>query len=115
MPFLHGVTIVPLREVRSSAGVTTLVDMDPIPNCGFEPGPYRDAGQSSKTHAEVVSWRKLYTPPDTDLTAAQRVRFVEDGSVWEVVGGRHTGQFRSFFTGWTPGDAYDIKRVTPPS
>ncbi len=91
-----------------------MVDGTPIKNCGFEPGPYRDAGQQSKTHAEVISWRKLFTPPNTNLTAAQRVRF-PDSTVWEIVGGRHTGQFRSFFTGWTPGDAYDIKRVTPPS
>lgn len=111
--FPHGVTVTLLTEARDNrTGISTLVEVGTLSGCAL--APVTQASTSSTvddTHLQVTSMRTLYAPSGCGIRSGQRVR-LPDTTVWEAVA--DAGSWSSPWTGWTPGDQVELKRVTPP-
>jgi hypothetical protein len=111
MIFPYSETITLLRENKNRFGDVVLVEERQVANCGYAPTVQGESDTTEATfrHSTVITGRTLYLPPDSGVLPSHRVRFT-DGSVWEIVG--DVSPWRSFMTGWYPGDQAEIRRVT---
>jgi hypothetical protein len=103
-------TVTLLLEVRDRLGNTTLVEDRQVPDCGWSPAVQgvTDTAESGTGRTQTITGRTLYPPPNSGIRAVHRVRF-EDGTVWEVIG--DISPWKSFLTGWYPGDQCELRRV----
>jgi hypothetical protein len=110
--WFQGETITLLREQRDRLGDVVLVEEWDIENCAWSPAVQgeTDTSETGGFRTQIITGRTLYLPPDSGIRAVHRVRFDSDGSIWEVVG--DVSPWRSFLTGWYPGDQCVIRRVS---
>lgn len=76
-----------------------------VPGVGVEPRPSQEPTQDARN--AVVSGFTLYFPPDTQVSAANKVRV--RGNVYDVIG--DPADWRNPFTGWTPGIVVQVGRT----
>lgn len=110
-PFPFGEAVDLLQEHRDRLGNTTLVEVGQIDHVGWSPSVQgvTDTSESQAGYTQIVTGRTIYLPPDSGVLASHRVRF-QDGTVWEIVG--DISPWRSFLSGWYPGDQATLRRVT---
>lgn len=111
--FAAGETVTRLRGapvVDPYSGEANGVDWsDPsslaIPGCAFNPGQSAEPDQVGRN--AIITQPEVYTPPGADVTAGDRL--VVRGLTYEVEG--DPADWRSPYTGWTPGLVVALKRV----
>lgn len=76
-----------------------------VTGVGVEPRPSGEPTQDARN--AVTAGYTLYLPPDTPITAANRVRV--RGGTYDVIG--DPADWRSPFTGWHPGVVVQVTRT----
>lgn len=76
-----------------------------IPGCGFNPGQSSEPVQDARN--AVVTQPEVYAPAGSDVLPGDRL--VVRGVTYEVDG--RPADYRSPFTGWTPGLVIALKEV----
>jgi hypothetical protein len=111
--FAHGEMIERLRAPLVSdpySGQPTTRDWANATSATLE-GFALDPGGSQETRTvsreQITTTPTLYGPYGADLVAADRV--VVRGVTWEISG--NAADWRSPFTGWTPGSVWPLTRV----
>lgn len=113
MDFPHGETVTRFRATAVTdpySGEPTGISWDDpdslaIPGCAFNPGRSSEPVQDART--AVITQPEVYAPPGADVLAGDRI--VVRGKTYEVDG--EPADWRSPFTGWTPGIVLALKIV----
>ncbi len=77
----------------------------PIADCAVNPGQSSEAPTVNREATTTTP--TLYAPYGADVLTADRI--VSVTGTWDVDG--HGAQWRSPFTGWTPGSTFPLRRV----
>lgn len=115
-PFLHGQTVEVERGARNDYGDNTYVVVGTIEGCAWAP---RTSSEDNQSRTTVIVGLTLYGPYGADLRSDDRVVLPQDPMLpaadreqrtYRVVG--EIGNWRSPFTGWTPGFEAALERVS---
>lgn len=106
MRFGHGITVTVHRTTTDRYGDTTDTSSHSLDGCGLAS---RSSAENTDRRDTVSTVRVLLAPPGADIVATDVVE-LPDGTRWDVTGDPVAPS--SPFTGWTPGVAATLTRVT---
>jgi hypothetical protein len=104
MPF--GITVTVQHRAQDRKGNWGVIGTDTISGCAWAPGT---STEDTQARDQVVETGVLYAPPNSATSAYDRIVF-PDGTTYDING--TPSPYQSPFTGWAPGVAVPLKRIT---
>jgi hypothetical protein len=104
--FPFGLTVTVQHREQDRKGNRTTTGTDTVADCAWAPGA---STEDMQARDEVAETGMLYMPPNSVTSAYDRV-VLPDGTTYEVNG--TPSAFQNPFTGWAPGVAVPLKRIT---